>query len=488
MTRRILVPIAALAVFVGAVAITVHLTAFPVAKNAHSKFMGDFKAFYCAGRVRLEGQNPYDAAPIAACEQAPAPAPLFVIARGEVLPAPLPGYLVAAFVPFGALPFAFAVALWLVLLFAAFAGAVALLRRLQVGDPWTLLVAFSIALMGLCVPVGELPPIALFGIALAAFGAMRDRPGLLGCGVAIAMCEPQIGIAVAIACAALSRRFAIAAGVALGGLALLSFATLGIGGNVAYVRDVLPAHVLSELPSVLQYGLSWVLYGLGVPSGPAVTLGRLQWIVMLAVALFVARSPFGRRNPAFAVLAAPAIVVVGGPFLHLDHIALALPAALWLCARRERARAWNLAAAICLALPLLFIFALTTLLAWIPIVAAWLGMAYTRRGIVALRAAAAALVVMVAIALATLKTGLGSETLPQLQGLSASLAQTPWSAYVRSHLVYTAWTIWLVKAPTWFGVLATAAALLGAAVATPVDDADGADVAPGERGRKIPTR
>ncbi len=464
MFRRAVVPAAAVAVLFAAMALTLTRTAFPQLP-AHSTLMVDFKAFDCAARVRMEGQDPYAAAPIAACERAPAPAPLFVAGYRVAEPAPLPGYLIAAFMPLALLLFAAAAWLWAALLLAAFAGAIVLLARLEIGDPWVLTVALAIAVIGVSFATGELAPIALFGIALAAWAAARDRPAWLGLGIAFAMVEPQIGLAAAIASAALSRRFALAAAGVLATLTAISIVALGIAENVTYVRDVLPAHMLSELPAVIQFSLSWVLDRVGVAGGPALMLGRLQWLLMMGAAFYVARSRFGGAHRDFAVLAAAALAVVGGPFLHLDHIALALPAALWLCAKRPSG--WMLAAAICLALPAIELFSSVPLVALAVAVAAWLSISYTRRLDVALRAIACVLVAEILLELAVLKTGATSTTVESLHSISPSLAQASWAAYVRNHLVFAQWSVWLLKAPTWFGVLTTAVASLVVAAPAP---------------------
>ena len=440
------------------------ITASAAAQAHGHSWMGDFRAFYCAAHVRLAGLDPYAAQPLRACESQPVPPPLFIPSSGVTLPAPVPGYLVAAFMPLALLPFVPAAALWALILIAAFTGTLLLLRSLGIGDGWTLLVALSIPVMAVSLPIGELPPVALFGVALAAWAALRDRPALLGLGVALTLFEPSIGLAVAIAAAALSRRFALAAGITLGALFVLSLATLGIAGNIAYVRDVLPAHELSELPAVVQYSLSWVLDRAGVANGPALFLGHLSWIAMLGVTFVVARSSFARKHPDFAILAAPAFAVVGGPYLHLDHIALALPVALWLCARQKGSFGWVLAGAICLAVPLLYIFVMTPIFGGVmtsaviavPLVAGWIAAAYTGRTIDGIRTAAGAVVYTLLVGLILEKTGAGASSLTHVHGISTALAQSSWSAYVRTNFIFHAWTIWPVKAPTWFGIVATA--------------------------------
>lgn len=431
----------------------------------HGRFlMGDFKAFYCSARVLLQHEDPYAAGPIGRCESTPAPAPLFVTQPGQVLPAPLPGYAIAGFTPLALLPFAVAVWIWIAILSATTIAAIVLLSRLGVGNPWTIAVAFSLITIALCFPVGEMPPIALFGIVLAAWGAARNRTVAVGIGIALTFCEPQIGTATALAAIALGRRFALPAIVVVVTLGIVSVVAVGISGNLEYVRVVLPAHLLSELPSVLQYSLSWVLNRLGVASAPALLIGRLSWIVMLGVTVWFASLRFARAQPAFALLAAPAFAVVGGPFLHLDHIALAIPAALWL-ASTPRSPSWiRTASVVALSIPLLRIFAITPTLALLPFFAAWLGSAYGGGAIAGLRTALVAVLVTAGIAIACIATGNGLIDLSHTQTLPASLPQASWAHYIDTHFVYTAWTVWLVKAPTWFGVLATAWASLAYAL------------------------
>ncbi len=424
----------------------------------HKSFaMDDFKTFYCAGRTVLARENPYDAAPIGACERIRAPAPLFVAKSGFVLPAPLPGYAIAAFAAIGWMPFGIAVALWILLTVAATAVAVVLLRRLGAGDAWTILVACSIPLVAVSWLVGELPPFALLGIVLAAWGAREDNLLALCTGVALAMLEPQAGIAVALAAFALSRRFAVGTVLTLAALGAMSLAAVGIAGNVAYARDVLPAHVASELPAFFQYSFSWMLDRIGVAAPYALLAGRLQWIAMLCLTVLFARSAYARLHPECAMLAAPAFAVVGGPFLHLDHIALALPAALWLASRRG---SWiDVAAVVTLAVPLLHVLLARETLVFVPFIALWLGWSYGRSlasGLVCALAAVGGVALGVE---AFLQAGFGF-TQVAASVHSTAISQAPWAQFVASHYVMSSWAIWAVKAPVWFGLVATAAGMV----------------------------
>ncbi len=448
----------------GPIALALILSAFAIssANVVHGRFaMGDFKAFYCAGRVVAQRRDPYATPPISQCESIPAPKALFVTKPGEVLPAPLPSYAVAAFVPLGILPFTLACVIWLLVLAGAIALSVWLFARAGVGDAWNLALALSLTLVAVCLPVGELPPIALLGIALAVWSARAGRPWTFAFGLALIFTEPQIGIAALVASCALGRRFAVPALATAAALGSIGLATLGVAGNLEYFRVVLPAHLLSELPSVLQYSLSWILYQAGVAPGPAILAGRISWIVMLGVTYLFARSRFARERPEIALLAAPAFAVVGGPFLHLDHIALAIPAAMWLATQRPSPL--RIAAVLGLAIPVLYVFSIFRLSALVPFLSGWIGTARRREATSGLRAALAVIVVLALIAGIAVRTGTGSIQIPPVQPLPASLPQAAWAQYIGKHFVMTGWVIWLVKAPMWLAILCTAGRFLARA-------------------------
>ncbi|HEY9084314.1 MAG TPA: glycosyltransferase 87 family protein [Candidatus Tyrphobacter sp.] len=441
----------------------------PAVFHAHGFAMGDFKAFYCSARAVLHHENPYSAVPLGACESQPAPWPLFVARQGAVLPAPLPGYLIGLFTIVAWLPFQAAVVVWLLALIAATISAIAILARVLNLDPWNLAVGLSLILVANALVIGQIVPIAMLGIALAALGARRRSAALVGCGSALAFFEPQVGIAVALVCALLSRRFALVVAVVAVALLLISVTVLGLSENVEYVRTVLPAQALAELHAAIQYSLSWILAGLGMSAGWALRIGQLWWLAMLGAAAWFARSPHARAKPEIAVLAAPAFTVVGGPYLHIHHVALAVPAALWLASTPGRAPWIRIAAAVAICVPLLDIFIMmgrigfALPLAFVCVVASWLGAAYGRGAIAGLWSALAAVVAVWLVALAFIVGGFGFSGSASMQQLSPATAQASWAQFVATHYVATGWPIWLVKAPTWFGVLATAIGLMAAA-------------------------
>ncbi len=465
MIHRLRAPLA-----IAIVAIAVTLSAGVLASG--DALMCSFKAFYCAAHVLASGGNPYAATPLYSCESAAAPAPLFVAKGGLVMPGPLPGYAMAALLPFAALTFPLAALLWFVVLSCCVIGSIMLLARLGIGHTWSIAVALSVALIGDALCSGELEPIALLGIALAAWSASQRRvsfglSAILGTGVALSFAEPQVGIAVAIACAMLGRRAATAAAVAVTLLTLTSIVALGIEGNVAYVRSVVPAHLSAELPSFSQFSLSWALNRLGVAAGPALTAGRVQWLIMLALAGWFARSKIARKSPEVAVLGAPAFAVLGGPFAHPDQIALAIPAALWIASNYAPALRPAAVMPVVLALPLMMLLmdgAVSGILVVIVsgAVAGWLGAEYGRSTEFAVWCSVLAVIALTAMALLSNVTH-ASIVQVSAPSIPASMAQASWAHYIATRSVVTAWPIWLVKAPTWLGVLATVAALTLAA-------------------------
>jgi hypothetical protein len=102
------------------------------------KFNGiDFEAFYCGGRVMATGGNPYLQEPLHTCESH-----VHWTETGNkiIVPVPQPPVVIAAFVPFGLLPYSFSRAVWFVLLCAAIAASIALLRTLY-SVPWAAVAA-----------------------------------------------------------------------------------------------------------------------------------------------------------------------------------------------------------------------------------------------------------------------------------------------------------------------------------------------------------
>ena len=417
--------------------------------------MGDFKAFYCAGNVVLHGHDPYAAGPLGACEALKTYSWMASGTQGATLPAPLPGYEIAFFVPFALLSYSQAVLVWSIISLAALVFSIILFARCGVG-PWpVILVAFSLMVAGISIAVGELPPLALAGLAIAAAGVQSKRVWMAVIGLTLTMAEPQIGLLVGVALAALSRRYLWSVAGTFVALVIISLLTLGFSENVEYAVTVLPAHILAELPSVLQYGGSWVVQRLGAPDTIAVLVGRITYGIAIVGTFLFARTARARENPVLPVLAAAVFAVVSGPFVHLDHIALAIPAALWLTSVANPLRNWQIAAAVALTIPPLYIFAHPLLYIFVPLITVWIIIGFGGSSIVAIRGALVSSLVILAIGFVVVHTGTGNVVVSSAQHQS-TLAQDSWGTWVRHRFVMLSWSIFLVKAPTWFGMLMTA--------------------------------
>jgi hypothetical protein len=437
------------------------LTAFCVAlvllkPGGDVAILGDFRAFYCAGNVAAQHLDPYAAAPLEACETPLGLRSLFAGSAARVLPAPLPAYLVALFEIFALMPYSIAAIVWTLLLLAAVSFAIVLFAGTGKLRADVLIAAFSIAVICVCVLPGELVPIALLGIALAAWGVARDHLAAIALGVLLTMVEPQVGLILGLAISVMRLRYALVTLAVFASLAVASLLTLGFEQNVRYVAVVLPEHVRAELPAGFQYSLSWIGLRFGLSDSVALALGHASYVVMTCVAVVVAWLMRERSDRVVAVLAAPALAVCGGPFLHLDHIALAIPAALALVATGNAAlRSVQTAAAICLALPLAYIFANVELLIVLPLIAGSIYFGLGGTPIVSVRVAAAATLYALFFAIIAAHAGMGVHARAVHQVLADDLASTPWSAYVRAHAP-TSWLAWAVKLTTWFGLVATA--------------------------------
>ena len=240
--------------------------------------LGDFRAFYCAARVASHGADPYRTEPLRDVRIRRRRPGIFRRNRGVAVPAPLPGYAIAAVVTFAMLPFGVAASLWTALLLAAWIVAVAALARVA-SISWQIASAiFSLSLGVLSLPFGEIVPLALAFICLAAYFAREERwVGAALCGAG-ALVEPHLGLPVCIALMvwAPATRWTLVA--TAGVLGLISLAMLGPAVNLKYFATVLPAHALSEVSRDTQYSLSAILFALGVPGRAAILAGTASYV------------------------------------------------------------------------------------------------------------------------------------------------------------------------------------------------------------------
>lgn len=417
--------------------------------------MGDFRAFYCAARVTSQGANPYLAEPLRTCETGIGARRFFEANPGVTIPAPLPAYAIAALVPLAMLPFTVAALLWCALLFAAWIVCVAALARVA-RVPWEVALAvFSLSLGALSLPFGEVVPLAVALICLAAYYAQQARWRAAALCTAGAMIEPHLGLPVALALAVWRPATRLPLAVAFVLLGALAVVAIGPAANLEYFTSVLPSHALSEATRDTQYSLTAILTALGVVPTIAVKAGAVWYAGMLVIGTIVAGRVAKRSaNEAFLVCVPPAFAVFGGSFIHVTQIAAALPAALLLVASpKTEHRAAALVTLLVLVVPWGWVVSPALIVAPLFPVAylAWRFWGDNLNAVLVAGIAAAVLL----LGLQRLYTVHGPRlAVPTAApAIDSRLAEASWSAYSRKGVTDSV-AAWAVRIPTWAALFA----------------------------------
>jgi hypothetical protein len=431
-----------------------------------SALMRDFNAFYCAGAALDRGADPYRAEPLGSCERAPRPAWLNRAIPNLSAPAPLPPYALAPFAALARLPYVFAAIAWSIVILLAFLVTVAVMRRLT-NLPFAAIAAAFVLGDGYAAgTLGQVAPIAVAAIALAAYFVAHDRPVAATAAVAFATIEPHLALPVALALFLWYPRARIAlvlAGVTLGAI------SIAVGGwqlNLEYLRQVLPAHALSELANSRQLSLASVLHRIGASDALALRIGEFSYAAMLAFSLWAA-PVVARRTacPALVVTLPVALTLVGGPFGHVVQVAAALPCALLLYRYVPSARVALGLAIVALSIPWVQFSSLGSVLpvAAAAVTAALVATLVDRRPIAIAITALGTLGIFEAISLlVTQRVPDASKALAAAYDPHA-LAQASWTLYVGFVGPWNLAAFDLARLPTWLGLLAVA--FVGARVA-----------------------
>jgi len=300
------------------------------AATSSAAIVPDFRAFYCAGSAIVAKQDPYRIEPLRTCERSHGPKS-FLLENGGVVPAPLPGYDLAPFALASALPYGSAMFLWLLLVWISAAISIWAVRSLT-GMPLAVVVAAMLFSEGYSSAFsGNIAVFACTGIALAMRFCSQRRYTLAAGSVALAMCEPHVGLGAFLAMILFIPAARIPAALCAGALGALSVVTIGVAGTLEYLQEVLPRHALSEVTHNGQYSLTNLLHLAGVPDRAAVDVGALSYLLMLPLGIIVASRIRARlHDDAFLIGIPTAFTLIGGPFIHLVQIAAAVPAALFL--------------------------------------------------------------------------------------------------------------------------------------------------------------
>lgn len=451
-----------------------------------SGLLRDFSAFYCAGSSLRLGADPYREEPLGSCERQPKASPLLPGTPGLAVPAPLPPYALVPFAVLSLLPYAAAGAVWSLVLAACVTATVLAVRRVT-GLPLLAVTAAFVLGDGyamLC--LGQIAPVAVAAIALAARFLASERDGAAACAAAVAMLEPHVGLPVCLALFVWRPRTRLILGGAAFFCAALSVAVAGLPTTLEYVHAVVPAHALSEVANEKQLSLTYALHRFGVADANALLAGDLWYLAMLAAGLAGAGVALRRgAGPAFVAALPPLFAVVGGPFVHIAQMPAALPAALILYARAGGPRRRTLGIAVtALAVPWIQFANLGTSFDTLAaLVCAILVVQLVDRRLAVAGGAAVAAILLLSAATALVVPHIGDAR----QALATqydprALAETSWRIYVVAIGSANAAAFDSTKLPTVAGVLAVACCALGALRSAKTRDAFGSIASNGNGG------
>jgi hypothetical protein len=319
---------AGIAVFVLTAALSIRLS---------QGYSDDFHAFYCAGAVVALGADPYRVEPLRTCEHNNGDIHTLALEEGAVLPVALPGYDLVLPALLARLPYGIAALLWQLLLWSCVGTAILCTWRLT-NIPLVAVIAVFLFSDGyISSIIGQIAPMAIAGIAFAAWAISRRRHALAVLGTMLGLCEPHIGIASYLALFILypSVRWGLLAGT--GFLGFLTFATIGPVRTLEYFHDVLPAHAASEIAHRGQYSFTSLLHVMGAPDPAALFFGELSYVILIVIGIIAAyRLRRSMQEDAFIIVIPAAFTLLGGAFVHNTQMATALPASLLLYSKYKR--------------------------------------------------------------------------------------------------------------------------------------------------------
>ncbi len=344
MTRAL----ASTAVAIGLVAVVFSTVQPFVSRPATALGNSDYLAFGCAARVADARHDPYLAAPLMQCQRAAHPA-----ADLEIDPAPFPPYFFAMLAPLGALPFLPGGLLWVAGSILAVGVAYVGLRRLTALPWWVLAPPLVVLDFATNVPSAQIPPFVVACVSLAALALRAGRDRWAALAVAGTAIEPHVALPLWLALAVWRPRSRPV--LALAGLALVG-GSLAIGPAsrwLEYATSALPVQAVAEAAFTIQYSLTFVAEALHATDRLAVAIGGFDYAVTVVAAVPIAGLLARRLGDAAYVATFPAAaVLLGGAYIHLGQMAVALPFGFALLARAaaSRERSTTIAAAATLAM------------------------------------------------------------------------------------------------------------------------------------------
>jgi len=407
----------------------------------------DFQDFYCAGEAVDQHADPYRYEPLHRCEHRVNTSDAYRLDRNRIVPAPIPPYDLPPFELAARTGFPAARTIDAIAITVAVVAAIGGLAL--IGIP------FDVAALALVLPAGyllldagQIVPFALVALVFCGVALARRRDAIAGVLAALTMIEPHLGLPVCISVLLLvprSRLPLLLLGVLM---ALAGVLIVGPADAIEYVARVLPAQGAAEAGYPYQYSLTYLLVTAGVPSGAALIAGQVSYAALLALGIWLGSKLANtlQRRELVAYLPA-ACGIIGGAYVHMVDLAMAVPAALVL-ATYSRAVSRTIATlALCLlAVPWIDVWITKKLfLSSLFVVAAIL----FRQGLTPALSIGAFTAIAAAIYCFELRPPSPFTVLTVMAPpRSSDLAQQAWRAYVLG--LRTAPIPWLtIKIPTW---------------------------------------
>jgi hypothetical protein len=335
----------------------------------------------------------------------------------------------------------------------------------------------------LLLDAGQIVPFALIALVWCGVALRRGNDaaaGVLGTLVAI---EPHLGLPVIVALLVAVPRSRIAVIVSAIGLAGAGEFTAGNAIFWEYLTHVLPAQASAETSYLYQYSLTYVLSTAHVPARLALALGDLSYVVTAVLGIVWGRRlalQVGQR--ALLVFIPAATILLGGSYMHMIDLAMAVPAAALLAVSLpERPRKIAAISLVLLSVPWIAVWItkklfLATLFVVAVLSARLLG-----------GAVAFALFGVVAVAIYGFELrpppGFAATTPPVAPD---DLAQTAWSAYA-AQLQSDTWAWLAIKVPAWYALIALFVVATRARISVTTDGAPAQWRDNGRRGAAVDT-
>jgi hypothetical protein len=308
----------------------------------------DFQDFYCAGDAVDRHADPYRYEPLHSCEHRVNQSDAYRRDPRRIVPAPIPPYDLPAFEL--AAQIGFPAARTIDAIVIVLAVVVAIVGLAAIGIPLELAVPALVFPAGyLLLDAGQIVPFALVILVFCGVALAHGRNALAGALAALTMIEPHLGLPVWISVMLLvprSRPAAVVTGVLM---AVAGVLVVGPPGAIEYLSRVLPAQAAAEAGYAYQYSLTYLLVTAGLPQGAALAAGQLSYVAFLAVGIGLGSrlATTLQRRELVAYLPA-ACSVVGGAYVHMVDLAIAIPAALVLATYSRTAARTIATLALCL--------------------------------------------------------------------------------------------------------------------------------------------